>query len=81
MNLSSIAIYPPKASLTTSADLQRLVAVATYSDGTTRDITNKVTFEPKNTSLVTVAGNMIRPRADGETSISVNFHNNSATVP
>ena len=81
LNLSSIAIYPPKASLTTSADLQRLVAVATYSDGTTRDITNKVTFEPKNTSLVTVAGNMIRPRADGETSISVNFHNKSATVP
>ncbi|MDE0571495.1 MAG: DUF1549 domain-containing protein, partial [Verrucomicrobiales bacterium] len=81
LNLSSIAVYPPKASLTTSADLQRFVAVATYSDGTNRDITNRVTFEPKNTALVTIAGNMIRPRADGETSISVNFHGKSATVP
>ena len=81
LNLSSIAIYPPKASLTTSADLQRFVAMATYIDGTTRDITDKVTFDPKNTALVTVAGNMIRPRADGDTEISVNFHGKSASAP
>ena len=81
LNLSSVAIYPPQASLTTSGDLQRFVAVATYNDGTTRDITNRVTFEPKNTTLVTVAGNMVRPRVDGETSISVNFHGKSATAP
>ena len=81
LNLSSVAIYPPQASLTTSADLQRFVAVATYNDGTTRDITNRVTFEPKDTALVTVAGNLIRPRLDGETSISIKFHGKSAMAP
>ena len=81
LNLSSVSIYPPQASLTTSADLQRFVAVATYNDGTTRDITNRVTFEPKDTALVTVAGNLIRPRSDGETSISIKFHDKTATAP
>jgi hypothetical protein len=81
LNLSSVTIYPPQASLTTSADLQRFVAVATYNDGTTRDITNRVTFEPKDTALVTVAGNLIRPRSDGETSISIKFHDKTAMAP
>ena len=81
LNLSSVSIYPPQASLTTSADLQRFVAVATYNDGTTRDITNRVTFEPKDTALVTVAGNLIRPRSDGETSISIKFHDKTAMTP
>ncbi|MEE3177182.1 MAG: PSD1 and planctomycete cytochrome C domain-containing protein [Verrucomicrobiota bacterium] len=81
LNLSSVSIYPPQASLTTNADLQRVVAVATYNDGTTRDITNRVTFEPKDTALVTVAGNLIRPRSDGETSISIKFHDKTAMTP
>ena len=80
-NLSGIKIYPPEAFLDTNADLQRLVAVATYNDGTTRDITNKVEFEPKDSSLIRVEGNIFRPRKDGETTITINFHGKDATIP
>ena len=80
-NLSGVKIYPPEVSLDTNADLQRLVAVATYNDGTTRDITNKVEFEPKDSSLISVEGNIFRPRKDGETTITINFHGKDATIP
>ncbi|MCP4849262.1 MAG: DUF1553 domain-containing protein [Verrucomicrobiaceae bacterium] len=79
--LLSITIYPPEASLSTKADLQRLVAVASYEDGTTRDITKKVTFSPQDTSLVSVAGHLLRPRADGKTTITTTFHGKQASIP
>ena len=80
-NLSGVKIYPPEVSLDTNTDLQRLVAVATYNDGTTRDITNKVEFEPEDSSLISVEGNIFRPRKDGETTITINFHGKDATIP
>ena len=80
-NLAGVKIYPPEVSLDTNADLQRLVAVATYNDGTTRDITNKVEFEPKDSSLISVEGNIFRPRKDGETTIKIKFHGKDAAIP
>ena len=79
--LLSIAVYPPTVSLTSNADLQRLVAIASYQDGTTRDITRKVTFKPQNTTLVSVAGNLLRPRSDGETTLETSFHGKQANTP
>ena len=80
-NLSGVKIYPPEVSLYTNTDLQRLVAVATYNDGTTRDITNKVEFKPEDSSLISVEGNIFRPRKDGETTIKINFHGKDAAIP
>ena len=79
--LLSIAVYPPAVSLTTNADLQRLVAIASYQDGTTRDITRKVSFSPQDTSLVSVAGNLLRPRNDGKTNLITAFHGKQASIP
>ena len=80
-NLAGVQIFPPKVSLNTNSDLQRLVAVATYNDGTTRDITDKVEFETEDPSLVTIEGNLFRPRSDGDTSIKISFHGKSASTP
>ena len=80
-NLAGVQIFPPEVSLNTNTDLQRLVAVATYNDGTTRDITDKVEFETKDPSLVTIEGNLFRPRSDGDTSINIRFHGKSASTP
>ena len=79
--LLSIAIYPSTVTLSSNADLQRLVAVASYEDGTTRDITRKVTFNPQDTSLVTVAGNLLRPRTDGQTTLNTSFHGKQINIP
>ena len=80
-NLAGVQIFPLKVSLNTNSDLQRLVAVATYNDGTTRDITDKVEFETEDPSLVTIEGNLFRPRSDGDTSIKISFHGKSASTP
>ena len=80
-NLLDVKIYPPEVALDTNADLQRLVAVATYNDGTTRDITNKVEFKPEDSSLISVEGNIFRPRKDGETTIKIKFHGKDAAIP
>ncbi len=79
--LASIALFPPAVALDTAADFQNLVALGTYADGTTRDLTRKVTFAPDNPALVTVAGNKITPRADGESVITVEFGGQSASIP
>ncbi|MFK7850264.1 MAG: DUF1549 domain-containing protein [Akkermansiaceae bacterium] len=79
--LESIAIYPPAIKLTTAEDSQALVAIATYADGTTRDITPKIAFTPKDTSLAKVAANYFTPQKDGTTTVTVNFHGKTAEIP
>jgi len=79
--LASIAIYPPAAELTTVKDYQELVAIATYADGTKRDITPKVAFAPKATGLVDVSANRLTPKADGQSTIAVDFHGKTAEIP
>lgn len=79
--LVSITVYPPTCRLETRRDAQRLVVMATYDDGTTRDITAKARFEVAQPGLVDVSGNQFTPRADGESTIRVLFLNHTAEVP
>ena len=79
--LAGIAIYPPAIDLTTAKDHQSLIAIASYADGTTRDITPKVAFTPKNPALVNIAANKITPKSDGASSVAVSFHGKSAEIP
>ena len=79
--LTSITVYPPAANLNTAKDYQSLVALATYADGTTRDITPKVHFTPKDPGLVKVAGNRFTPIKNGSSTISVSFHGKTAEIP
>ncbi|MGI9242917.1 MAG: c-type cytochrome domain-containing protein, partial [Verrucomicrobiales bacterium] len=79
--LASVAVYPPAVELSTAKDYQALIAIATYADGTTRDITSKVAFVAKDPGLVGVAANRLTPKSDGDSTISVGFHGKSAEVP
>ena len=79
--LASLAIYPPAVHLNSSKDHQELLAIASYADGTTRDVTPKVAFTPENPALVKVGANRFTPLADGTSSIVVNFHGKVARAP
>ncbi len=59
--VASVAIYPPQAVLEGSGAKQRFVAVATYADGTTRDVTNLAAFSTNNptTAQIDDRGNVI----------------------
>lgn len=46
--VDSVAIYPPQAVIEGENQTQRFVAVASYSDGTTRDVTTLAAFSSNN---------------------------------
>lgn len=52
--VSSVAIFPPQAVLEGEAATQRMVAVATYADGTTRDLSRLAAFSTNNASVADI---------------------------
>ncbi len=47
-SVDSVALYPPQAVIEGDGNTQRFVAVATYSDGSTRDVTRLAAFSSNN---------------------------------
>jgi len=58
--VSGVAIYPPQAVLEGTGAKQRFVAIATYADGTTRDVTRLAAFTTNNpiTASIDDVGNV-----------------------
>jgi hypothetical protein len=79
--LSKIEVFPPEVNLTTARDRQLIVVQATYADGITRDVTNDTAIMPVDAKLLRRDGNTFWPVADGKTTLSVSFGNQSVTVP
>jgi hypothetical protein len=52
--VTSVAIYPNQAVLEGAGAKQRFVAVATYADGTTRDVTRLAAFSTNNPTTATI---------------------------
>ncbi len=53
--VEKIEIYPPTPLLQRRGDQQQLIVYATYSDGTTRDVTRESVFETSNFEVATVS--------------------------
>ncbi|MDG1833782.1 MAG: cell surface protein, partial [Verrucomicrobiota bacterium] len=80
-DLVDLQVYPKDARLVTLRAKQQLMVQATYADSTTRDVTalSKYTFaDPK---LVKFENHIIRPVADGETSLKIEFAGRTLTLP
>ncbi len=52
--VTSVALYPPQAVLEGDAATQRMVAVATYADGTTRDLSRLAAFSTNNAPVASI---------------------------
>ena len=52
--VDSVAIYPPQAVIEGKGSVQRFVAVATYSDGSTRDVTTLASFSSNNSGTAAI---------------------------
>ncbi|MCM2370896.1 DUF1549 and DUF1553 domain-containing protein [Aporhodopirellula aestuarii] len=52
--VESVAIYPEQAVLEGEGALQRMVTVATYADGTTRDLSRLAAFSTNNSSVAAI---------------------------
>ncbi len=67
----SLAIAPSEASITFAGKTQQFVAVASYSDGTERDVTDEVNWRVSNPALAKFAGSArLSAVADGSLVVS-----------
>ena len=69
--ITSIAIDPPTATLIRGSS-RTLVVTATYSDGTTRDVTAMSTFSSSNMAIASVTGARVTAVAVGTATITAN---------
>jgi len=71
--LTQLNVYPPDVSLTTAADMQRFIVVATREDGVTLDVTSQAVVKVAAPTLVRQEGNVLYPAADGQTVLDVEY--------
>ncbi|MDZ4851654.1 MAG: DUF1549 and DUF1553 domain-containing protein [Pirellulaceae bacterium] len=69
----SIAVYPPEIHLATTTDLQHVIVVATRSDGVTQDVTEKAKYTMANPRLASWSDYILKPTADGDTNLDVEW--------
>ena len=78
---ASIGVYPPDVHLSTSRDFQSLIVQATYPDGITRDVTAQSAFTLSDPAIVQLEKNVLRPAADGQGQVRVEFGGQAVSVP
>ena len=80
--VASIAIYPPTPMLQLRHDQQQLIVIATYADGSTRDVTREAVFETSDFEVATVSKQgLIKAVQRGEAAALVRFEGNYAAAP
>jgi hypothetical protein len=72
--VDSVAIYPQQAVIEGDGTTQRFVAVATYSDGTTRDVTRLAAFTSNNSGTAAIDdGGVVTAGTRGEAFVMARF--------
>jgi hypothetical protein len=72
--ITKVELFPPRVVLEGEGATQRFVAVAHYSDGRTRDVTNLVLFMSNNESSAAVdADGLVKAGARGEAFVMARF--------
>ncbi len=77
----TLAVYPPDVGLDTGRDRQAFVVQLTTADGLTRDVTADAKATLADPAVAALDGNVLRPLADGATTLSVTFDGKTAGVP
>ncbi len=72
--VDTLALFPPNAAIGTNGQTQKFVAVATYSDGSTRDVTRLALFQSSNDASATIdPDGRLTSALTGETLIMARF--------
>ena len=79
---TGIEVFPAKPLLNGAADVQQLVVVARYPDGSTRDVTRDAVFETSNLEVIAVAaGGQVQALRRGEAAALVRYEGSYAAAP
>ena len=68
-----IHLHPNDITLSSSADHQSVIVKATYANGLTADVTDKVEYLFSNPGIAAIEGGTIQPIRDGQTDLTVRF--------
>jgi hypothetical protein len=77
----SLAVYPDAIVLETKRDFHSLVAVATFEDDVTNEVTARAQFTVADPTIVKLEGAKLTPLKDGATMVSVSWNNKKVDVP
>lgn len=80
-NITGIALFPPDVNLTTRADDQRFLIVATRDDGVTLDVTQAAAVKLADARFARLEGRTLFPVADGVTALEVEYQGHKASAP
>ena len=76
-----LEIFPAEFSLETKRDYHKALVLATFDDDTTQDISDLCKLEIADANLVTREGSVLRPKADGQTTLTARFGKASVSAP
>ncbi len=79
--VTKLEVFPPDVNLNTARDHQKVIAVATCADGVTLDVTKQAQFKLANGSLAKLDGSVVRPAADGQTTLEVTYQGHKVEIP
>jgi len=77
----SIEVFPKQVGLESAADFHRVIAIARFKDASTHDITQQAKFTLADPTRATLRGTALLPKADGATSMRVDYRGLSVEVP
>lgn len=78
--LSSITVSPNPISIA-KGQSQGITVTATYSDGSTKDVTGEVNFQVEDATIASVINGVVKGLNRGNTQITVVYKDKSTTVP
>jgi hypothetical protein len=79
--VARIDVYPPEINLTTKADLQRYIIVATRDDGVTLDVTAQAQAKLADAAYARLDKHALYPVADGQTTLELEYQGFKSSVP
>ena len=79
--LVELKVFPKEVTLTTKRDFQSLVVQGVYDDGITRDLTSQAEWTVGDEKLVERRESRLLPKADGETTVTVQVDGKTVSVP
>jgi hypothetical protein len=79
--VTRIDVYPPEINLTTKADLQRYIIVATRDDGVTLDVTAQAQAKLADAAYARLDKHALYPVADGQTTLELEYQGFKSSVP
>ena len=81
LELAAVDVYPSSISLESARDAQRLLVLATLSDGTQRDLTSEAALSVSDSNVAQLEGGVLVPRGDGSTELVVELEGQERRVP